>query len=333
LKQVLTQQEIDSLLSALNSGELDPDALKEEEEKNKVRTYDFRRPIKLSKEYINTLYMIFENFSKLAGNLMSTQVRTNVSMKIGAVEQISFDEFIRSTPNPTLMGVFRSKPLSGIQLLEINPNFCEQIVELMCGGFESDYSKRIRKKDKFTDIELSILEELLLSILKSYEAAWSEIIEIDTSIDLIETNPQMIQSLSPNEPVILASFTMEIFKEKSFINLCIPYISIENIMDKLSLKNWFDFEKESVEENKEIISERLMSSDVNLEVSLGKSSITVNDFLQLEKGDILQLDMDINAPLRMYVEDKLHFLVKPGVYNDRLAVEVLQYIEGDVENE
>ncbi len=333
MKQVLTQQEIDSLLSALNSGELDPDALKEEEEKNKVRTYDFRRPIKLSKEYINTLYMIFENFSKLAGNLMSTQVRTNVSMKIGAVEQISFDEFIRSTPNPTLMGVFRSKPLSGIQLLEINPNFCEQIVELMCGGFESDYSKRIRKKDKFTDIELSILEELLLSILKSYEAAWSEIIEIDTSIDLIETNPQMIQSLSPNEPVILASFTMEIFKEKSFINLCIPYISIENIMDKLSLKNWFDFEKESVEENKEIISERLMSSDVNLEVSLGKSSITVNDFLQLEKGDILQLDMDINAPLRMYVEDKLHFLVKPGVYNDRLAVEVLQYIEGDVENE
>ena len=333
MKQVLTQQEIDSLLSALNSGELDPDALKEEEEKNKVRTYDFRRPIKLSKEYINTLYMIFENFSKLAGNLMSTQVRTNVSMKIGAVEQISFDEFIRSTPNPTLMGVFRSKPLSGIQLLEINPNFCEQIVELMCGGFESDYSKRIRKKDKFTDIELSILEELLLSILKSYEAAWSEIIEIDTSIDLIETNPQMIQSLSPNEPVILASFTMEIFKEKSFINLCIPYISIENIMDKLSLKNWFDFEKESVEENKEIISERLMSSDVNLEVSLGKSSITVNDFLQLEKGDILQLDMDINAPLRMYVEDKLHFLVKPGVYNDKLAVEVLQYIEGDVENE
>ena len=333
MKQVLTQQEIDSLLSALNSGELDPDALKEEEEKNKVRTYDFRRPIKLSKEYINTLYMIFENFSKLAGNLMSTQVRTNVSMKIGAVEQISFDEFIRSIPNPTLMGIFRSKPLSGIQLLEINPNFCEQIIELMCGGFESDYSKRIRKKDKFTDIELSILEELLLSILKSYEAAWSEIIEIDTSIDGIETNPQMIQNLSPNEPVILASFTVEIFKEKSFINLCIPYISIENIMDKLSFKNWFDFEKESVEENKEIISERLMSSEVNLEVSLGKSSITVSDFLQLEKGDILQLDMDINAPLRMYVEDKLHFLVKPGVYNDRLAVEVLQYIEGDVENE
>lgn len=333
MKQVLTQQEIDSLLNALNSGELDPDTLKEEEEKNKVRTYDFRRPIKLSKEYINSLYMIFENFSKLAGNLMSTQVRTNVSIKIGAVEQISFDEFIRSTQNPTLMGIFRSKSLSGIQLLEINPHFCEQIIELMCGGFESDYSKRISQKDKFTEIELSILEDLVINILKSYDAAWSEIIDIDTTLDGLETNPQMIQSLSPNEPVILASFTVEIFKEKSFINLCIPYISIENIMDKLSLKNWFDFEKETADENKEILSDRLMSIDVNLEVSLGTSSVTINEFLQLEKGDILQLDMNTNAPLRMYVEDELHFLVKPGVSNDRLAVEVLQYIEGDVENE
>lgn len=333
MKQVLTQQEIDSLLNALNSGEIDPDTLKDEEEKNKVKTYDFRRPIKLSKEYINTLYMIFENFSKLAGNLMSTQVRTNVNMKIGAVEQISFDEFIRSTPNPTLMGIFRSKPLSGTQVLEVNPHFCEQYIELVCGGFESNYSKRMSKKEKFTDIELSLMEELVSNILKSYEAAWSEIIEINTFIDLIETNPQMVQNLSPNEPVILASFIVEIFSEKSFINLCIPYISIESIMDKLSFKNWFDFEKESVEENKENISERLMSSDVNLEVSLGKSSITINDFLQLEEGDILQLDMKTNDPLKMYVEDKLHYLVKPGVLNDKLAVEVLQYIEGDVENE
>lgn len=328
MKQVLSQQEIDSLLNALTSGELDPETIKEEEEKNKVRAYDFRRPIKLSKEYINTLYMIFENFSKLAGNLMSTQVRTNVNIKIGSVEQISFDEFIRSTPNPTLMGVFRSTPLAGTQVLEMNPHFCDQVIELMCGGYENNYDKRMTSKEKFTDIELSILEELVLSILKSYEAAWSEIIELDTVIDLIETNPQMIQTLSPNEPVILTSFIVEIFNEKNFINLCIPYISIENIVDKLSIKNWFDFEKEFVEENKEIIAERIMSSDVNLEVSLGKSSITINDFLQLEKGDILQLDMKTNAPLKMYVEDKLHYLVKPGVFNDRLAVQVLQYVEG-----
>lgn len=104
MKQVLSQQEIDSSLNALNAGEINPESMIEEEEKNKVRAYDFRRPIKLSKEYINTLYMIFENFAKMSSNIISTQVRTNVNMTLGAVEQISFDEFVHSIPNPTIMG-------------------------------------------------------------------------------------------------------------------------------------------------------------------------------------------------------------------------------------
>jgi flagellar motor switch protein FliM len=331
LKQVLSQQEIDALLKALNTGEIDADSIKAEEEKEKVRTYDFRRPIKLSKEYINTLYMIFENFSKIAGNLLSTQVRTNVNIKVGAVEQISFDEFIRSTPNPTLMGIFHSKPLAGSQVLEINPQFCEQVLELLCGGLKSKFNTIGEKKEKFTDIELGLLEEVVLIILKAFESAWSEIIEIETEIDYLESNPQLVQSMSPNEPVILTSFIVETFANKSFINICLPYVSLENIIDKLSIKNWFEFEKESNSFDESILVDRIETSTVNLEIVLGKSSITVDDFLQLEVGDVLQLDTDISDPLKMYVEDMLHYLVKPGVFNGRLAVEVLKYIEGDVE--
>ena len=331
MKQVLSQQEIDALLKALNTGEIDADSIKAEEEKEKVRTYDFRRPIKLSKEYINTLYMIFENFSKIAGNLLSTQVRTNVNIKVGAVEQISFDEFIRSTPNPTLMGIFHSKPLAGSQVLEINPQFCEQVLELLCGGLKSKFNTIGEKKEKFTDIELGLLEEVVLIILKAFESAGSEIIEIDTEIDYLESNPQLVQSMSPNEPVILTSFIVETFANKSFINICLPYVSLENIIDKLSIKNWFEFEKESNSFDESILVDRIETSTVNLEIVLGKSSITVDDFLQLEVGDVLQLDTDISDPLKMYVEDMLHYLVKPGVFNGRLAVEVLKYIEGDVE--
>ena len=331
MKQVLSQQEIDSLLNALTSGEIDPASIKEEEERNKVRSYDFRRPIKLSKEYINTLYMIFENFSKMAGNLLTTLIHTNVNMKVGAVEQISFDEFIRSTPNPTLMSIFRSKPLSGTQVLEVNPQFCLQVIELMCGGIESNYNKIPKKKEKFTDIELGILEEVISNILKAYQAAWSEVIDIETEIDSLETNPQLVQNMSPNEPVIFTSFIVEIFKNKSFINICIPYVSLESIIEKLSIRNWFDFEKETTDIHNEILTERIKLAKVNLEVTLGKSTITVDDFLQLELGDIIQLDMKTRDPLKMYVEDKLHYLVKPGVYNDKLAVQILQYIEEDVE--
>lgn len=331
MNQVLSQQEIDSLLNALNTGEIDPSAIKKEEEKDKIKSYDFRRPVKLSKEYINTLYMIFENFSKMAGNSMSNLIHSNVEIKIGAVEQISYDEFIRSIPNPTLMGVFTSKPLGGNQILEINPQFCMQVVELMTGGSQSQYSRDSKKKDSFTDIELGILEEVVLGILKAFEGAWKEIIDVKTELGSVDTNPQLVQNMSPNEPIVLISFVVELFKNKSFMNICIPYMSFENIIDKLSMRNWFDFEKDSGDFYKEILSERIKSLQVNLEVNLGNSIITVDDFLHLEDGDIIQLDKKINSPLKMYIEDKVHYLVKPGRVDNKLAVEVLQFLEEDVE--
>lgn len=333
MSQVLSQQEIDSLLDALNTGEIDTGTLEEETEKEKVRSYDFRRPIKLSKEYINTLYMIFENFSKIAGNILSTQVHTNVDISLGAVEQISFDEFIRSIPKTTLMGIFHSRPLSGIQILEINPQFCMQAVDLICGGSDGGYIKTINEKQNFTDIELGILEDIVMIVLQSFESAWSEIIEVKTELESMETNPQLVQNMSPNEPVILISFALEVLGHTSFMNICIPFVSFEHTIDKLSFKNWFDYEKETDNTAKEILTDRIISSTANLEVSLGKSIITVDDFLQLELGDILQLDMKITDPLTMYIEDRPHYLVKPGEFNNKLAVQVLQYIEEDVSDE
>ncbi|MBF7096339.1 flagellar motor switch protein FliM [Alkalibacter mobilis] len=331
MKQVLSQQEIDSLLNALNTGEINPEEIKEEEEKNKVRAYDFRRPIKLSKEYINTLYMIFENFAKISSNVLSNQVRTNINLTLGAVEQISFDEFVHSIPNPTIMGIFHSAPLSGNQILEINPQFAIQVIELLCGGAESKEKKGF-KKDKFTDIELGIIEDIVVNILKGFKSAWNEILELDPVLDSLDTNPQLVQTMSPNEPVVLISFGVEIFGQKSFINICIPYVSFENITDKLSIRSWFDMGKTYDDSKyKEQISERLVSTEVNLTVEMGKTILTVDDFLHLEPGDIVQLDMRTDKPMKMYVEDKVHYLVQPGLHKDKLAVQVLQYVEEDVE--
>ncbi|NLL82211.1 MAG: flagellar motor switch protein FliM [Tissierellia bacterium] len=331
MNQVLSQQEIDSLLNALNSGEINPEDIKEDEEKNKVRAYDFRRPIKLSKEYINTLYMIFENFSKMAGNTVSNMIHTNVNIKIGAIEQVSYDEFIHSIPNPTLLGLFHTRQLKGTQIIEVNPHFCTQVIDLILGGSDSSYNKVARKKDTFTDIELGVLEEVLLEIFKAFEASWSDILDLDTELDDLQTNPQLLQNMSPNEPIVLTSFILELMGNKSFMNICIPYMSFEDITDKLSIKNWFDFDKDSAGDKKEILSENIKTLEVDLEVDLGRSILTIDDFLHLDMGDIIKLDKRIDDPLKMSVEGRVHFLVKPGKVENKLAVEVLQYIEEDVD--
>lgn len=332
MKQVLSQKEIDSLLSALTSGEIDTDDLKEDKE-DRIKSYDFRRPIKLSKEHVNTLYMIFENFSKITGNLLSSQIHANVNISLGAIEQISYDEFIKSIPKTTLMAIFKSAPLTGVQVLEINPTFCMQAVELTCGGIDSYNPKEVQSKakDEFTDIELGILKGIVDTFLRSFASAWKEVVEVEAELDHIETNPQLVQSVSPNEPVVLISFTLEVLKMKSFMNICIPFVSFEKILEKLSFKSWFDFEVMPDEADTEIIRQRINVAEVELRAVLGETELLVSDFLSLTEGDIIKLDKLITEPLIMYVEDKPHFVVKPGKLNDKMGVQVLEYIEEGVD--
>ena len=112
MSKVLSQQEIDLLMESVKSGEIDTE-LVEEAEPVKIKTYDFRRPARLSKEYMTTLTMLLEEYAKIASNLITTQVRSNVTLRVASIEQISFDEFLHSVPNFTLMGLFRSEPQEG----------------------------------------------------------------------------------------------------------------------------------------------------------------------------------------------------------------------------
>ncbi|MFL2132555.1 flagellar motor switch protein FliM [Desemzia sp. FAM 24101] len=328
MKQVLSQQEIDSLLEAVQSGEIDSEEL-EEAEKPKIKAYDFKRPVRLSKEYISTLTMIFEEFAKIVGNQLTTQVRSNVSLQLASIEQVSFEEFIHSVPRFTWMNVFHSNPLEGVQVVELNPQVTLQMIELLCGSSEIIESKDFLEKESFTEIELAILEEVSLSFKKAFKTSWAGIIELDTELEAMETNPQLLQSMSPNEPVVLTTFTVTLLGNQSFMNLCIPYVFFEKILDKLSFRNWFHTEKGNSDLDNEKLENNLQAVQVNTEVMLGKTQMTLDNFLQLEVGDIIQLDGKTSQPLVMSVENLPSYLVKPGLHGKNLAVEVLENIGGE----
>ncbi|EXJ22367.1 Flagellar motor switch protein FliM [Alkalibacterium sp. AK22] len=321
------------MLVAMDSGEINSDELSAEAAAPKVKSYDFRRPVRLSKEYLSTITMVFEDFSKLASNLLSTQLRKPVDMKIAAIEQVSFDEFVHSVPSFTLMGVFQSAPLNGMQILEINPQFSLQIVELMCGYTELSTEETAKDKSSFTDIELAILEDVMKALLRSFESAWKEIKEIDVSLEDTETKPQLLQTMSPNEPVVLVTFAVSIGEQRTFINMCIPYIFFEDILDKLSFKNWFHSGKEFDSSERGQIASSLDRVPVDIEVILGESNMDVSDFLNMEEGDIIQLDDKTSKPLTLYVEDKPYFKVKPGLLDGKLAVEILKFTGGESDDE
>ncbi len=329
MADVLSQSEIDALLAALSAGELTPDEVPKEEEKQKVKPYDFRSPQKFSKDHIRTLELIHDNYARIISNYLTAQVRSNVKVKIESVQQITYEEFIHSVPNPTILTIFKMPPLNGSVLFETNPQFVFEVIDVLLGGKGTGkYKTR-----EFTDIDKNIMRVINTGLISNLKLAWDDVLEVHTEIEGLETNPALNQTLAPNEPVALITFSVEMGKSSTFINICIPYLSIEKVLDKLVVQYWFEDTNEGIlEESRGKLRDRLNIVDMNLTAVLGTVNITVDDFLRLGIGDVLTLNNKTNMPIKLMVEDEPYCYGKPGVLGKNMGVQILDIIDKDVEN-
>lgn len=328
MAEVLSQSEIDALLSALSSGDVEPEVIKsKEEEKQKIKNYDFKSPQKFSKDHIRTLEKVHDNFARIISNYLTGQLRRSVKVNIESVEQVPYEEFIRSIPSPTVIAYFRMPPLQGNIILEINPEFAFQILEILLGGF----GNRGNVVKELTDIEKNIISMVLSDIIRNFKLAWAEVLEVKPEFEGLETNPSANQTLAPNEPIALLSFSVEVGKSNTYINLCIPYLSIEKLLDKLIVQ--YGFRSSEEDDNKhlrDLIHKSLNPVEVNMRAELGSTEIKVEEFLELVVGDIIKLDEKTSDPVKLFVEDELCYIGKPGILGKTLGVELLDTISKDV---
>ncbi|MGL4875860.1 MAG: flagellar motor switch protein FliM [Clostridium sp.] len=327
MAEVLSQREIDALLSALSTGEIEADAVKEEG-KQKVKLYDFRSPQKFSKDHMRTFELIYDDFARSTSNYLTGQLRKNVKMKIETLQQITYDEFVHSVQNPTMMAIFKMAPLAGSLMIEVNPEFTFAIIDILLGGS----GQKIKINKEFSEIDKNIMKSVMTDIITYMKGAWEDIVEVSPEIEGIETNPMLNQSLAPNEPVVLITFSAEVYKTVSFINLCIPYLSVEKILDKLVVQYWFqsteedDIQKASMEK----IRDGLDKIEVGVHASLGESQITVDDFLNLVVGDVIKLESKTTEPIKLYVEDEEAFIGEPGTIGKNMGISILDIIDEGV---
>lgn len=327
MADVLSQSEIDALLSALSTGELEPDQIVAEEDKHKVKIYDFRSPQKFSKDHIRTLELIHDNFARITSNYLTAQVRKNVKVKIETVEQVTYEEFIHSVQNPTIMTMFKMPPLNGSLLFETNPQFSYQIIDILLGGT----GDRKNTSKEFSDIDKNIMKQVNAGMIENLKLAWEDILKVEPEIENIETNPAINQTLAPNEPVALIVFSVEMGKNNSFINLCIPYLSIEKVLDKLVVQYWFKNDSDELnDEAKEKLEDNLKPVEIDLFAKLGETNLSVDDFLNLTEGDVLKLDTKCTSPVEIYLENKPYYYGKPGTIGKYMGVTVLEIIDKDV---
>ncbi len=328
MAEVLSQSEIDALLSALSTGEVEgKELIIKDEDVHKVKKYDFRSPQKFSKDHIRTLELVHDNFARIISNYLSGQLRKNVKVDIESVEQITYEEFIHSIPNPTIITLFKMAPLQGNILLEINPEFSFQILDILLGGT----GERISVNKEFSDIDKNIMKEVTTDLIKNLVLAWEDVLEVEPVFEELITNPTANQTLAPNEAVALLNFSVEIGKKTTFMNLCIPYLSVEKVLDKLIVQYWFRNEvTDELEESTEKIKNLLKTVDVSMRAEIGEVEITIDEFLKLVNGDVLRLGTKCNEPVKVFVEDEECFLAKPGIVGKNIGIELLDIIDKDV---
>ncbi|MGB9792782.1 MAG: flagellar motor switch protein FliM [Thermacetogeniaceae bacterium] len=319
MADILSQAEIDALLAALTSGEINPNELKEEEKSKRVRTYDFRRPNKFSKEQINSMHVIYENYARTLATFLSAQLRTIVQVSVLSLEQLTYDEFIRSLPDPSIIVIFNMDPLEGNGIFEIQPPIAFGMIDRLFGGSGSAIS-RVRP---LTEIERAIIERVSQRMLNIMGEAWENIVKLNPKVEFIESNPQFAQIVSPMEMVLLISLEAKIGEIEGMINFCLPYIVLEPVIDKLSLHLWFA--RTSNEQNPAYrlsIQKRIESAKVPLHVLLGTTTITVRELLDLQVGDVVTLDRKVNEDLDVMIGNSSKFRGKPGILNKKLAVQI-----------
>ncbi|NMM51236.1 flagellar motor switch protein FliM [Paenibacillus aquistagni] len=325
---VLSQNEIDALLAALSSGEMDADELKKEETQKKVRSYDFKRAVRFSKDHIRTLTRIHENFARYLTTYFSAQLRTFVQINVVQVEQLPYDEFIRSIPKMTVLNIFEAEPLKGRMVLEVNPNVAMAMLDRMLGGAGLAPSKM----QGFTEIETTVLERVFSRAFDSLQEAWKTVIDIRPRLESFETNPQFMQIVSPNETIALISLSTKIGDTSGMINLCIPHVVIEPIMPKLSAHHWFVSEKKQSEPIEvEMLKHRLEQAKLPIVVELGQSNITVQEMMQLSIGDVIPLDKKVGEGLSVRIGERLKYFATPGNVKERMAVQIEHVLEEGVE--
>jgi flagellar motor switch protein FliM len=323
--EILSQNEIDALLSALSTGEMDADELKKEQSEKKVRVYDFKRALRFSKDQIRSLTRIHENFARLLTTFFSAQLRTYVQISVASADQIPYEEFIRSIPKMTILNVFEVLPLDGRILIEVNPNIAYAMMDRMLGGRGAS----LNKVESLTEIETKIMSNTFERAFENLREAWSTVHEIDPILTDFEVNPQFLQMVSPNETVVVISLNTTIGEASGMINICIPHVVLEPIMPKLSVHYWMQTEKKEREPQElAVLEKRLQKADVSISVELGKSDISIQDFLMLDAGDVIELNQQIDQPLLIKVGDIPKFIGQAGKANKKLAIQVLDILKG-----
>lgn len=329
MADILSQSEVESLLAALDPTQssmpaASPSAggiVRRDELGAQISVYDFKRPERVSKEQMRAFQALHEGFGREFGASLSGMLRAIVEVKLISVDQLTYSEFVFSLENPTCFNLLISEGLQGHMILDLNPSIIFPIVDrLLGGGKESSPSYPSRP---LTEIELQLVSRITLQAISALQNAWDNICDLGLKVQQVESNPQLVQIVPPNEVIVLISFELTMGEIRGIMNLCIPYNTIEPLAGKLSSDSWSAYQKKAVDPVQQLRLEAGVNrAGVKLVVHLAQTKVTAKEVAQLAVGDVILTEQACRSGAEVLIDGRPLFQAHPGVLKGHKAIRV-----------
>lgn len=333
---ILSQEEVDALLSAVSSGGdsdisengqgssgIEDDSI---EVDKSLSLYDFRRPDRVSKDQMRTLQNLHDGYARQFSTTLTNFLRTFVEIELVSVDQLTYSEFVMSISNPSCIYVFKMEPLEGTAIIEINPSLVFFIIDRLFGG----QGRPSEQNRELTLIEQNVIIRIVERGLNDLKEVWEHIGIFSPKIEAYETNPQFVQIAPPGETVILISLEVRMQNASGLMSICFPYMLLEGVINNLSGENWMSSQSSATSETRETLESELQDIDLTLSTVIGKTELTIRDLLQLQKGDVLCLDKLYDSDLLVQIDGKTKMAGRSGLVGRKKAVKITKILEEEV---
>jgi flagellar motor switch protein FliM len=342
MSEVLDQSEIDALLSSVTEtldgtsaafpddvagtgspAAVAPGALISVPE---ARTYDFKRPERVSKDQIRAISSIHEVFARNFGAELSGILRTIIEVRAVGVEQLTYNEFIQSLANPTCFTILRAPPLEGQICLELSPLIVYPFVDRLLGG---DNSNLFVPQRPLTSIEWRLVRRIIERALEHLSDVWRNLVEARFELAGTETNPQLVHIVAPSEVVVFVTFELKFGQSVGTMSLCIPFNTIESVLSHLASQSWFYKPKPPTGLQQKRLLRNLVKSPVDLVAYLGRTTIRISELRALRPGDLIQLEKRVGQELLLKIAGRNKFAGQPGQFRGQRALRLTRRSEID----
>lgn len=321
MANILSQDEIDDLLGAMERGEL-IDEVEEDSSKLKIESFNFRRPNLIAGDKLRGFNAMHDQFIRKIQGSLTLLMRANIELNIASTDQIIFQEFVKSMDSVTLIRLFTMEPLPGTAIVEIKLPLAYGVVDMLLGG-QGGVETEVRR---MTEIEFAILEPFMTNIEEQLASVWKEVVDVDFDVTRTETDSEMVQTAPSEAPMVVVTMVMKIGQANGIISIAYPLPMVQQLLNRLDSKNWEgdNYYGKLEEKNYKLdLMTAIAQLELPVQVDLGKVPLTSSELESLQVGDLLILDKKYSDLLDVNVGKMKYASAKPGRVGRSLGVKLV----------